>query len=182
MANSITKVMLERSAATIEQVIIPNLTGAFALEQAVSMATVLRFLAPVVEIESQELYAENEGMREVLGKVLSVLRKEKALSGNAVRDGLVKRLDSELKKVRAEPQDVRVENHSLKRALMESINGLDALTEDLPAETMSSLRQQIRSVLRQQVDHGMADAAGWMAAHMAARLGSGMAEFPVSMW
>jgi len=182
MANSITKIMLQRSAETIEKVIITNLSGAFALEQAMSIATILRFLAPVVEVESEELCAENEGMREVLGRVLEVLRGEKALSGNAVSDGLIERLDSELKKGGVQPQDVREENHNLKRALMESINGLDALTEDLSAETMSSLRQQIRSVLREQVDHGMADAAGWMTAHLAARIGSGTAQFPISAW
>ena len=182
MGTPITKIMLERSAQTIEQVIIPNLTGAFALEQAMSIATVLRFLAPVVEEESQELSEENEGMREVLGRVLEVLCGEKALSGNAIRDGLMERIDHELKKVEVGPSDVREENHRLKRALMETINGLDALTEDLSTETMSSLRQQIRSVLRQQVDHGMADAAGWIAAHLAARVGSGTVQLPISVW
>jgi len=182
MANSITKIMLERSAETIEQVIIPNLTGAFALEQAMSIATVLRFLAPVVEVESQDVSEENEGMREVLGRVLEVLRGEEALSGNAIRNGLIERLDSEFKKGEVQPQDVREENHNLKRALMETINGLDALTEDLSTDTMSSLRQQIRSVLRQQLDHGVADAAGWIAAHVAARVGSGTAQLPISVW
>lgn len=33
---------------------------------------------------------------------------------------------------------------------------------DLPVETMSSLRQQIRSVLRQQLDHGVARVASMM--------------------
>jgi len=182
MANSITKIMLERSAETIEQVIIPNLTGAFALEQAMSIATVLRFLAPVVEVESQDVSEENEGMREVLGRVLEVLRGEEALSGNAIRNGLIERLDSEFKKGEVQPQDVREENHNLKRVLMETINGLDALTEDLSTDTMSSLRQQIRSVLRQQLDHGVADAAGWIAAHVAARVGSGTAQLPISVW
>jgi len=181
MGTPINKIMLERSAQTIEQVIIPNLTAAFALEQAMSIATVLRFLAPVVEEKSQELKEENEGMREVLGRVLAVLRAEKALSKNAVRNGLIERLDHELKKVEVGPPDVSEENHNLKRALMETINGLDALAEDLPTGTMSSLRQQIRSVLRQQLDHGVADAAGWMMAHLAARIGSGMAQFPISI-
>ena len=181
MGTPINKIMLERSAQTIEQVIIPNLTAAFALEQAMSIATVLRFLAPVVEEKTQELKEENVGMREVLGRVLEALRAEKALSKNAVRNGLIERLDHELKKVELRPPDVSEENHNLKRALMETINGLDALTEDLPTGTMSSLRQQIRSVLRRQLDHGMADAAGWMMAHLAARIGSGMAQFPISI-
>jgi len=181
MGTPITKIMLERSAQTIEQVIIPNLAGAFALEQAMSIATVLRFLAPVVEEESQELSEENEGMREVLEKVLEVLRGEKALSGNAIRNGLIERIDHELKKVEVGLPDVREENHNLKRTLLETINGLDALMEDLPVGTMSSLRQQIRSVLRQQLDHGMADAAGWMTAHLAARIGSGMIPLTISI-
>jgi len=182
MGTPITKIMLERSAQTIEQVIIPNLTAAFALEQAMSIATVLRFLAPVVEEKTQELKVENEGMREVLGRVLEALRAEKALSKNSVRNGLIERLDHELKKVEVEPPDVSEENHNLKRALMETIYGLDALTDDLPTKVMSSLRQQIRSVLRQQLDRGVADAVGWITAHMVTRVASGTAPLPFSSW
>lgn len=40
--------------------------------------------------------------------------------------------------------------------LVETIKGLDALTDDLPRETMSSLRQQIRSVIRLELDHILA--------------------------
>ena len=161
MGTSITTLMLERCAQTIEQVIIPNLTGAFAFEQAMFIAVVLRILAPAVEDKSQELREENEGMREVLGRVLEVLRGEKALSRNAIRNGLIERLEHELKKVEVGPPDVSEEHHNLKGALVETIKGLDALTKDLPTGTMSSLRQQIRSVLRQQLDHAVARVAGW---------------------
>ena len=159
MGTSITTLMLERCAQTIQQVIIPNLTGAFAFEQAMSITLLLRILAPAVEEKSQTLREENEGMREVLGRVREVLRREKALSRNAIRNGLIERLNHELKKVKVGPPDASEENHNLKGALVETINGLDALTEALPTETMSSLRQQIRSVLRQQLDHGVARVA-----------------------
>jgi hypothetical protein len=161
MGTQITTLMLERCAQTIEQVVIPNLPEGFALEQAMSIARVLHFLAPVVEEKCQELREENEAMREVLGRVLEVLRGEKALSGNAVSNELIRRLDHELKKVEVGPPDAGEENHNLKGALVETINGLDALKEGLPTETMSSLRQQIRSVIRQQLDHGTARAAPW---------------------
>jgi hypothetical protein len=161
MGTQITTLMLERCAQTIEQVVIPNLPEGFALEQAMSIARVLHFLAPFVEEKCQELREENEAMREVLGKVLEALRGEKALSQNAVRNRLIERLDQELKKVEVGPPDVSEENHNLKAALVETINGLDALTENLPTETMSSLRQEIRSVIRQQLDHGVAHAAAW---------------------
>jgi hypothetical protein len=45
---------------------------------------------------------------------LEALHGEKALSGNAVRNGLIERLDHELKKVEVGLLDVREENHNLK--------------------------------------------------------------------
>ena len=39
---------------------------------------------------------------------------------------------------------------------METINGLDALADELPLETVSPLRQQIRSLIRQQLNHKIA--------------------------
>ena len=156
MGTPITNLMLERCAQTIEQVIIPDLTGAFEFENAMWMAIILHILAPMVEEKSQELSEENERMREVLGSVLEVLRGEKALAQNTARNDLIKMLDSELKKVDVGSPDVSEENYNLKGALVDIIKGLDALTEDLPQETMSSLRQQIHSVLRQQLDHGVA--------------------------
>ena len=156
MGTPITNLMLERCAQTIEQVIIPDLTGAFQFENAMWMAIILHILAPMVEEKSQELSEENEGMREVLGSVLEALRGEKALSQNPVRNDLIDRLDGELKKVAVGPPDISDENYNLKGALVDIIKSLDALTEDLPQETMSSLRQQIRSALRQQLDHSVA--------------------------
>lgn len=156
MGTPITNLMLERCAQTIEQVIIPDLTGAFQFENAMWMAIILHILAPMVEEKSQELSEENERMREVLGSVLEALHGQKALSQNPVRNDLIDRLDSELKKVDVGSPDVSEENYNLKGALVDIIKGLDALTDDLPKETMSSLRQQIHSVLRQQLDHGVA--------------------------
>jgi len=182
MGTPMTTLMLERCAQTIEQVIIPNLTGAFASEQAISIATVLRALAPVVEEKSQDMDEENKGMSEVLGKVLAALRDEKALSHNTVSSGLIEKLDHELKKVEGEPPDVSEENLNLKRALMETIAVLDALTEDVPIEMMSSLRQQIRSILRQQLDHNMARAFAWIAALVTTRVATGETLPPTFNW
>jgi len=161
MVTSITTLTLERCAQTIEHVIVPGLTGDFALAQARSIARVLHMLAPAVEEKSQELREENEEMREVLGKVLDGLRGEKALSRNEVGNGLIARLDDELKRGKVGPPDVHQENHDLKEVLVETIKGLDALKDDLPMETMSSLRQQIRAVIRQQLDHAVARVAAW---------------------
>ena len=153
MSTPLITLMLQRAAQAIEQVIIPDLTGAFALEEAAHIASMLRSLAPNVEEKCQELREENEGMREVLGKVLEALHGEKALSRNAIRNGLIAKLDHELKKVEDGPPNVSQENHDLRGALVEAIRGLDVLREDLPMETMSSLRQQIRSVIRQQLNY-----------------------------
>lgn len=162
METSLTTLLLEKCAQTVEEVLIPNLTAPFAAEQAANIVNVLRLLAPAVEEKSQELGEENERMREVLGRVVEVLQGEKTLSQNAVRNRLLERLGQDLKRVGDEPPDIIKENHNLKEALVETIKGLDALTEDLSIETISSLRQQIRSVLRQQLDHGMARIAGLM--------------------
>jgi len=148
--------MLQRAAQAIEQAIIPNLTEVFALEQASHIALILRVLAPYVEEKSQDLREENEAMRRVIKRVLRVLHRREALSQNAVRNGLIEILDRDLKKVGSEPPDVSQENHNLKRALVETIKSLDVLAGDLPIKTMSSLRQQIRSVLRQQLNHAAA--------------------------
>ena len=123
----------------------PNLTAAFAAEQAANIANVLRILAPAVEEKPQELREENERMKEVLERVVEVLQGEKTLSRNTVRNRLIERLGYDLKKVGDGPPDVIKENYNLKEALVETIKDLDALTEDLPIGTMSSLRQQIRS-------------------------------------
>jgi len=161
MEASMTTLTLERCAQTIEHVIVPSVTGEFALSQARSIARVLHILAPAVEEKSQELREENEGMRQVLRRVLAVLRREKALSQNPVRNGLIGKLEEELKKVKVGPPDVHQEHHNLKGALVETIRGLDALAKDFPAGKMSSLRQQIRFVIRQQLDHAVARVAGW---------------------
>jgi len=161
METSITTLTLERCAQTIEQVVVPNVTGEFALSQARSIARVLHILAPAVEEKSQELREENEQMRKVLRRVLTALRGEKALSQNPVRNGLIEKLEEELRKAKVRTPDVHQEHYNLKGALVETIRGLDALAKDLPAGTMSSLRPQIRSVIRQQLDHAVARVAGW---------------------
>ena len=155
METPITTLMLERCAETIEKVIIPNLTGAFEFENAMWIAIILHILAPNVEENSRELSEENEGMREALGRVLEVLRGQKPLAQNPVRNDLTKTLERELKKVEVGPPDVSKENYNLKASLVHTINSLDALTDDLPGETMSSLRQQVHSALRQQLDHSV---------------------------
>lgn len=156
MGTAITNLMLERCAQTIEQVITPNLTGAFEFENAMWLGIILHILAPMVEEKSQELSEENDAMRQVLGQVLEVLWGQKALAQNSVRNDLIVTLERELKKVDDGPPDVSEENYSLKGALVDVIKGLDALTDDLPQETMSALKQQVHSALRQQLDHSVA--------------------------
>lgn len=152
MRTAMTTLIIENCARTIEKILIPGLTDNYARAQAMNTATALRALAPFVEEKSQELNPENEGMREVLKKVLAVLQEDESLSRNPTRNRLIERLDQELKKASIGPPDANEANYNLKQALVETIKGLDALIDDVPAETMSSMRQQIRSVLRQQLD------------------------------
>jgi hypothetical protein len=153
MTNSLLALYIERCAQALEKVVIPNLTDNFASTQARMIAILLHSFAPRVEEKGKQLMTENDGMQEVLGKVLEVLRGEKTLSSNAVNTGLIKRLELELQKGETKHPDLSEENDRLKGALVEIIKGLDALSEALPIEKISSLRQQIRVVLRQQLDH-----------------------------
>ena len=153
MSTPLVNLMLERCAQAIEKAIIPKLTDAFALEQAMFTAVLLSYLATAVEPKYHELIEENEEIKKVMEKGLKVLRGEKALAGDATSDSLIDKIDRELKKVETESADFAEENHNLRLALMETIYGLDDLTEKLPAETITPLRQEIRSVLRHQLNH-----------------------------
>ena len=148
--------MLERTAQFLEQQVTPHLPTRMLMQKAVMSGYLLRLLAVTVEEKSQDLREENEAMRQALGRVLEVLRREEALSQNQVRNGLVERLDRELKKVDVAAVDLSEQHLNLKAAMVEAIKGLDALADDLPPETVSSLRQQMRSVIRLQLDHSLA--------------------------
>ena len=148
--------MLERTAQFLEQQVTPQLSTRWLMQKAMMSGFLLRLLAVTVEEKSKDLREENDVMREALERVLEVLKGEEALSHNQVRNGLIERLDRELKKADVTAPDLSEENQNLKEALVGTIKGLDALTDDLPRETMSSLRQQIRSAIRLQLDHSLA--------------------------
>jgi len=73
-----------------------------------------------------------------------------------------------LKETAAEPSDTSEDNHELNGILVEIISSLDALTEELPKGTMVSLKTQIRSVLRLQLNHSLARIEALAAARAAA--------------
>ena len=149
METPLTTLMLERCAQTIEQVIVPKLTGGFEFEQAMYIAILLHILAPAVDMKTQEVQAENERMRRVLGQVLQ------ALGGNPAGAGLAERLHDPLRRAAEGQAAVGEENSMLKGALVDAIKGLDELASGLPEETVSALREEIRGALRQQLDHSV---------------------------
>ena len=156
MGQATIPLMLERTAQFLEQQVAPQLPTRWLMQKVMMSGSLLRLLAVSAEEKSQGLMEENEGMRQALGRVLEVLRGEEALSQNQVRNGLIERLERELKKVDVAAPGFSEENQKLKGALVETIKGLDALTGDLPQETMLSLKQQIRSVIRLELDHSLA--------------------------
>lgn len=156
MGQSIVPLMLERTAQFLEQQVVPQLATPWLMQKVMMSGNLLRLLAVSVEEKSQDLREENEGMRQALEKVLEVLQGERTLSHNQVRNGLVERLGRELKGADVAAPDLSEENQKLKEMLVETIKGLDALTDDLPQETMSSLKQPIRSAIRLQLDHSLA--------------------------
>ena len=149
METSLTTLMLQRCAQTIEQVISPNLTGAFEFEQAMYIAILLHILPPAAEEKTQEVQEENEGMRRVLGQVVQALR------DNAVGAELAETLDWRLARASEGQAPIGEASSELKGAVVDAIKGLDALAPDLPEETLSGLRGEIRGALRQQLDHGV---------------------------
>jgi len=149
METSLTTLMLQRCAQTIEQVISPNLSGGFEFEQAMYIAILLHILAPAVEEKTQEVAEENESMRRVLGQVVQALR------DNGVGSELAERLDWRLAMAGEGQSAIGEASSELKGALVDAIKGLDALAPDLPEETVSFLRGEIRGALRQQLDHGV---------------------------
>jgi len=149
MDTPLTTLMLERCAQTIEQVITPKLTGAFEFEQAMYIAILLHILAPAVEEKTQEVQAENDRMRQVLGQVLH------SLQGNAAAAGLAESLHDPLRRAAEGQVAIGEANSELKGALVDAIKGLDELGAALPDETVSALRGEIRAALRQQLDHSV---------------------------
>ena len=156
MGQATIPLMLERTAQFLEQQVAPQLPTRWLMQKVMMSGSLLRLLAVSAEEKSQDLMEENEGMRQALGRVLEVLKGEVALSDNKVRNELIERLERELKGTDVAVSGLSEENQKLKGVLVETIKSLDALTDDLPRETISSLRQQIRSVIRLELDHTLA--------------------------
>jgi hypothetical protein len=153
MGNSIPSLMIEKCAQIIENVIIPSLTDESVVGQARYTALILHTLAPGIEEKSKELIEENRAMRGVLEKARKVLGR-KALPSNPVWTRLIEALDIELKN--GGQTDVLEENHRLKALFADTIKGLDSLAHEVSLKAASSLKGQIRRVLRGQIDHALA--------------------------
>jgi hypothetical protein len=158
MGSSVPALMIEKCAQIIENAIIPALDDESVVVQARYTAAILHMSAMGVEEKSKELIEENLAMREVLGKAREALGR-KAPSSNLIWTQLVEALDVDLKN--GAQTDVLEENHRLKAVLAQTIKGIDALTNEVSPKTVSSLRGQIRRVMRQQIDHGLVRLSGF---------------------
>jgi hypothetical protein len=154
------KPILEKCAEFLEQAILPGLNEPLLIQKTYLTFVALRILANTVEEKGRDLIDENNGMREVLGRVLEELQRKDTLSQRQARNELMEKLDRTLKGAGAPGTSLSEENARLKGALVDAIKGLDALSSALPQETMSTLRHQIRTAIRQQLDHGLAHLEG----------------------
>ena len=154
------KPILEKCAEFLEQAILPGLNEPLLIQKTYLTSVALRILANTVEEKGRDLIDENNGMREVLGRVLEELRRKDTLSRCQAGNELVEKLDRTIKEAGALGASLSEENARLKGALVDAIKGLDALSSALPPETMSTLRHQIRTAIRQQLDHGLAHLEG----------------------
>jgi hypothetical protein len=158
MGRSVHALMIEKCAQTIEDAIIPALADESVVLLARYTASILNMLAPGVEEKSKELIEENLAMREVLGKARDTLG-QKSLFSKQVWTQLVESLD--LDSQNGAHSDVLEENHRLKASLAQTIKVVDTLTNEVPPETSAALSEQIRHVLRQQINHGLARLSGF---------------------
>ena len=156
MVDSTVTLIIQRCAKAIEQTAAPNLTSDISVRRAKNIARLLRMLAPFIEAKSMDLMEENRRMRQVLSDVLAVLRGQEGVSQNAANCGLIEKLIEKLKYFDVKQPGICEENYELKRVLVQTINCLGTLEDDLPEETLNSLKNQIRSILREQLDSGIA--------------------------
>lgn len=152
--------VLQRLAETIEQAILPNLTSEFASQQAASTASLLRTLAPIVELNSRELTVENADIRRVLESVLKLLE----IAGTTTEDALVtsmsESLNERLGKTGVSPHDPMRDNIVLKQALSDVIENHERLKGTVPDESLLTLMHEIRAILRHQIDGGISHWVG----------------------
>lgn len=147
------KLILQRIADFMEQSVLATQTDAMMFQKVYVTSITLRILANVVDEKAANLVQENAKMRKVLSEVIEKLRGEKAASREEAGNRLIKDLEAGLK---TDGQDPAEENAILKETLVEAINGSYALSASLPEKTNAFFRQEIRSALRQQVDHSWA--------------------------
>ena len=147
---------IEKCAEAIEKVIAPKLSEPFIVEQALSIAKLLRTLAPNVH-EDAWLEQDNAQMREVLKGAVELVRKEPGALQQPMGKACTLIEEAELKNA---DMALSEENYGLRLALMETIKGLGAVPGDTAADMISPLRRQIHTVLREQVDYELARIGG----------------------
>ncbi len=148
------RLFMEKCADYVEQVLLPKVTDPLEFNKTYLMCVALRIMANSVEEKAIDLIKENAEMRALFKAVLEELKKYDPLPQSAIRNQLIQTLNDALKATRDGPTDPAGENLILKQALVDTIKGLDALTDVIPESAISSLRSRMRSVLKQQVDHG----------------------------
>lgn len=150
MASSLPTLMLEKCAQTIENVIIPALSDETVINQSQYTAAILHALAPALEEKSKTLSEENHALRDVLARIRQALSQQNPSSNPAwgeLAEILARRFEHD--------GDLLAENHALKAALVDCIKVLDALAAEFSPEPLAALKDQIRAVLRLQLDHAL---------------------------
>lgn len=141
--------LLERCALTLEQHVAPELSDEFALAQVRSVTQLLRTLAPSLERGDEALQVESAAMSELLANAAAAL--EPIVRGTALEQGFrLARLTEPL----AQPDEVGC-HARLKERVVHVINLLEQLPPATAAQ-LAPLRQQVRTLLRLQLDNELA--------------------------
>jgi hypothetical protein len=146
VADSLSALIIEKCAQTIENTIIPALQDEVAIVQARYTAVILHALAPGVEERSKGLMEQNRDMREVLTEA------RKTIGNKGGRFNYVGSRLAEALGLNEGQSDILEENHRLKALLVDVIESLDSQAGEADSETIASLRGRIRNVLRRQLN------------------------------
>ncbi len=153
MSVQMMSLIIERCAQTLEEVVVPQVSGSYAAAQASAVAQLLKTLAPAVELKGHVLREENEAMSSVLRAVYEQLS---ATPASASHGHLLEDMNASLTATADAACNPSEANFRLKGLLVGTIAALDALETVLSETLLQPLRQRIRIVLRQQLDNELA--------------------------
>jgi len=139
--------------------ILPELSSPVAQRQVLMISATISRIATIWEKTSQfPLIEENRDLRDILLAATRTLKVTKQDYTDETLEGLTEKIDAELP--REYPSEERYpsvhslleENSNLKELLVQTITGLDEISQNYKSQDLDELRGKIRAHLRRQLD------------------------------